>query len=541
MTRVFAASTTRAPKPRVPEATRRRIATKVNTAMVAGLCSTQYVEQLAASEGVNPATVYRWAEKYRRELTVVRDVRTRRGALIDDAILTVLFANRGNVARTWRELVADGVVEYSEATLRRALRVEVDALVRTAAGADDDRWELLGGVLRHEVPARNLEWQMDSVVLPLEVENDAGVRDHPTVTIVLDAHSRYVLGYAYSCGAANSQSAVLALTNAMRRRTVTVSLPDGTTEQVLVGGVPARVLHDNATEFLSHHVTVAAADWGVPLIAVAPHTPHLKGKIERLNRTVNDWARTFGPATDGPQARDGSLRFGHSGEVLTSKEFELLLAEFFDEYNHHRTHRALGRQTPMAAWLEARTVETAPDDPDEGLVFVADDELDRHVYQPVGTRKVSGRSVQYHQRSYLSEELAAYTGTNVELRVDPADDTFVECWIGDTYLARAVRTDLADHAAIQRQLNDRVATRAAVREHIADGRAHRSERQRRLVDEARARAGQLDASERPEAGPIADAPDVQSDASVGSIAERLNQAYREPRDVHTARDDREAR
>jgi len=64
----------------------------------------------------------------------------------------------------------------------------------------------------------------------------------------------------------------------------------------------------NGLEFAAEGLAAVAATLGIRIVPAPHHTPHLKGKIERLNRTVaQDFLCTLPFYTDGPRDAAGRL------------------------------------------------------------------------------------------------------------------------------------------------------------------------------------------------------------------------------------------
>jgi transposase InsO family protein len=427
-------------------------------------CSSRFVSGLAGKYGVNPATVYEWANLERSGRLTERQPKREE---ITYEMLTCFWRHHGVFKATWRDLKAKGLWAKSEERFRTAMHREVDHLLLLAANMDEQAARLLGAFVYHEASDRNSEWEIDSKVLPVLVEADNGELIKPTATLIVDAKTRLKPGYFLHVGAPNSSAVAAALVNAMRRRSYEVPVAeDGPVLEILIGGAPDMLTHDNGTEFLSDHLGHALVDWAIVSNAVNEKEPTLKGKIEAYNRHVDDWASQFAPWTMSLEDRRGGKPFREIDglRVLTAEEFEWLFERFMHHCNFEHVHRTTG-QTPFGRWAEHAVFS----DPDQGLRFVDETLLERHLLQRIGTRKIKRGCVQVNKRRYVARELPHVAAGEVEIRVADHDGTFVECWDGNAFVARAYECTSLTDAQIDALLDDRSDFEETIRELRRDG------------------------------------------------------------------------
>jgi transposase InsO family protein len=112
-------------------------------------------------------------------------------------------------------------------------------------------------------------------------------------------------------------------------------------------GLPASFLSDNAAVFSGRSrrgkvaLELELERLGIEVKHSTPYHPQTCGKVERLHQTLKKFLAKQPPAT--------SLAL-----------LQVQLDSFREYYNHHRPHRALGRQTPLAVFsarLKARPVQ----------------------------------------------------------------------------------------------------------------------------------------------------------------------------------------
>jgi transposase InsO family protein len=133
------------------------------------------------------------------------------------------------------------------------------------------------------------------------------------VHTVLDDHSRVAYAEIHDDETAATALGVL-------RRAVAWFAARGVTVQ--------RVLTDNGSAYRSHAWRAACAELGIKPKRTRPYRPQTNGKIERFHRTLADgwaFARMF----------------------LSESARRKALPAWLHEYNHHRSHTAIGNRPPI--------------------------------------------------------------------------------------------------------------------------------------------------------------------------------------------------
>ena len=207
-------------------------------------------------------------------------------------------AAHGNAAAAWRLRAAAGATPASWRVFQMAIRRELLPIERAAAanGVDGQRRHTV--YLRWEASGRNERWEADHVELPVLVMPPRGTRPRrPWVTVFIDAYSRLVMGWSLALGP--SAATVLAAL----RMGIHIDLARGD-----FGGVPRALRPDRGLEFVSEALAGVCAVLGMQLLPVPSYTPHLKGKVERFNRTLaQEFLCTLPFYTNGPRDKTGRL------------------------------------------------------------------------------------------------------------------------------------------------------------------------------------------------------------------------------------------
>lgn len=345
--------------------------------------------------------------------------------------LDLLVQWRGNVAAVHRQLVAADERVPSRRTLARELApVEREYPLRGVAAVRDRPV-----YLRHAARYRAECYEADHKELSIEVLPPRGVRPRrPWVTVFVDQFSRLIVGWAISLRP--TQAEVLAAL----RMAVTADPVRGP-----FGGVPGLLRWDRGLEFAACSIEQATQALGCTSRRTAAYSPWEKGKIERLNRTIEQTLLQGLPGwTGGPRDIRGSL----VGEPpLTLERFVALFADWVVEYNTRRPHDGLGGHTPLQAWTTDAT-----------SVRALGHEQARWMLLARTRRRVLKDGIHHGGRIYFAPELSGLGGETVEVAHMPHDPRFIEVFHQDRWVATArPQTELtaADRqAALERRRED---------------------------------------------------------------------------------------
>lgn len=257
-----------------------------------GGLSAELVRQAAVAADVSPRTVYRWLAQGER-----RPRGHRPAWALPDRAFELLVTWRGNVAAVRRQLIAEGVVVPDMETLRRAIARELSVTQRDYITDGDDGLRARTVHLRHEARFRGECYEGDQKQLSIEVLAPRATRpQRPWATLFIDQFSRLIVGWALSL-----QPTAAEVLAAVRMAVVE-------DRERPFGGVPARLRWDHGHEFGADAVAQAGAVLGCVSVCCEPYSPWQKGKIERLNRTLEDeLLRGLPRWTAGPRDKRGEL------------------------------------------------------------------------------------------------------------------------------------------------------------------------------------------------------------------------------------------
>lgn len=269
---------------------------------------------------------------------------------------------------------------------------------------------------------------MDHKQLPLLILPPRGGALSRWLTTVVDDGCRGLLGWALSV----HPSAGTVLT-AMRMAMAYEP------EISPFGSVPGRVRVDRGLEFTADAVEAALGTPAVVVHRLPPHTPNRKGKVERLNLTIEQTllsqlpgftggprdasGRLCGPVDDSAKAKEAAER---AGGPMRIEEFVQRFAAWACWYNTARPHRALGGRTPVQTWLE-----------DEAPLQRIDPARLRFLLLAGTERKVGKDGIRFNGHAYLASELHGRGGEVLEVRYMPHDDRWIEVYRRGEYLCTA--------------------------------------------------------------------------------------------------------
>jgi putative transposase len=305
----------------------------------------------------------------------------------------------------------------------RGLRERMKA--REGAEAAGDSFRLVKVGLRTERPLQVVQIDHTKVDIMLVDDVTRACIGRPWLTLVLDVHTRMVLGLYLSLDAPCATSAALAVARAVLPKTEW--LADRAIElSWAVQGLPEIIHVDNGREFHSRAFERGCQQHGIRIEYRPPATPRFGGHIERLMGTLMGRVHAFPGSTSSNIVARGAYD-AEARAVLSFREFEHILAlEVLGPY-HNEIHSALGR-TPASAWTEGMAKVTLRS-PANATVFLRD-------FLPFEERIVRRDGIHLFGIAYQDGGLAHLVDHGpgkLRVKYDPRDlsAVFVELLTGD--------------------------------------------------------------------------------------------------------------
>ncbi|MFD7258403.1 Mu transposase C-terminal domain-containing protein [Streptomyces sp. NPDC059874] len=361
---------------------------------------------------------------YRGNVSAVHRART---AVLDGTGTTAGAPVPGFLTQGWK-----GARAVDRRTLARAFDAEMTPAEREAWKTGEAGRRAKSVYLRRPEEIRGRVWEMDHKQLPILLSRPKGKPVCPWMTTIVDDGTRALVGWALAV-TPHTGTVLTAMRMAL--------LYDP--EVSPFGAVPSKVRIDRGLEFAAGPVRDVLA-----ALAVVPHRlpayqPHRKGKVERVNLTIEQTlishlpgftggprdaaGRLYGPVDDSPAA----LRIAeHTGiGPMRIDDFVKRLADWVAWYNTERPHRALHGRTPLAAWEE----DEAP------LARIPADKL-RHLLLASTERIIGKDGIRFQGLDYVAPEIQGRGGQSVEVRYMPHDDRTVEVYLDGRHLCTATPT-----------------------------------------------------------------------------------------------------
>ncbi len=265
----------------------------------------------------------------------------------------------------------------------------------------------------YQAPARNEVWQADHFELPVDVVAECHTTTlvKPWLTVFEDDRTRLVMSWALVAQPGTRPGADV----------VCATICDGVRIRlegdVEVGGVPRIVRWDNDASFNAGSVIQLGTAVGFECHAVPPYSGHMKGKVERLGRRIQEEFCVLQPGyTHGPATYTGKDPFRDT-PPLTAEELRARLALYFATYNTTR-HQSLG-MSPREAWeKDATPLRQADDQQLRSALLVAP--------RPYTVNQRKG--VHFKGQWWQGAGMLEVVGRKVEIRYPINDDSFIEVY-----------------------------------------------------------------------------------------------------------------
>jgi putative transposase len=193
--------------------------------------------------------------------------------------------------------------------------------------------------------------QIDHTQVDVHLVDDLGRAPlgRPYLTLLLDVHSRCVLGFVVSFDTPSAAVVALAIAQGVLPKGKWLDEHDLQIEWP-VHGIPKLLHLDNAPEFHSRALKRGCEQHGIVIDYRPRGKPHFGGHIERLMGTLMTRIHALPGSTSSNVVERGDYP-SEEKAVLTLSEFELVFAREVLGIYHNELHSDLSK-TPLAAWAE---------------------------------------------------------------------------------------------------------------------------------------------------------------------------------------------
>jgi putative transposase len=341
----------------------------------------------------------------------------------DDRAAFYRAAGQVGFARSLMERENPGRELPTLRTMQRAVRrdFQPDEIALAREGEAAARAQRVS--ITFDAPHRNAVWITDHSRIDINtVPLRGSVPVCPWMTLVQDDATRRILGASLYLGAPATTQILAAFGSA-----------------IAVAGAPREVQFDRGRDFLSGPVRQVAVHVGFAAVPVGPYCPHLKGKTENLNHTVQRWTGEELGVSIKPAKTVRNTDLLGTGPVFGFEDVSKAFFAAIVRHNERHRKRVLGRRTPSQAYL-------ADDTPEE---YVEPELLDRFMLVEA-KRTVTNVGVLFKNQVYVCAEIMNQVGVKVEVRYRQDDLRTVRLFRrrddGTTaYWCTAVARDQANH------------------------------------------------------------------------------------------------
>ena len=356
---------------------------------------------LREQQGISERTLRRWVAAYRKGgfEALVKAPRKDKGLCkaLSPEVLALAEACRKELPRRSAGLIHDWLKHQghtvARSTLERHLRQRgLSGRVLMAQGATP------GAGRRFVRIGRNTLWQADMKYGPFIPSPGGGKKQRTYLMVLIDDATRLVVHAQFYD---NQRQPILedALKKAIQRN-----------------GSPRSIYVDNGKIFVSTWMKLACAHLNIRHLNTRPYNPEAKGKVERFNRTVEEF---FKEAALCPPA--------------TLKDLNDLFRIWLSERYQHKPHSSLGDRSPAEAFAQ----DTAP------LRFHSLEAL-QHAFLHEEERVVD-KSGCLKLGGILYDAGVEFLRKKVQVRYDPFDLTRLQLWHGGNFIRHVVPVQIGEH------------------------------------------------------------------------------------------------
>ena len=380
--------------------------------------------EVGASMPPDYRTFCRWRKRYQHSRDVMdvvpRHENKGRREIIDGPLLTLvedviethyLNDQKLNVARLY-DRVEEAIDVHNErdpenplpiiskATLYRHVEKLNGYLVTAAREGRTEALKRYRPVFRRLKTKRlNERWEIDHtpVNLMCVCERTRMVIVRPVLTLIIDAHTRMVMGFHIGARSPGQEEVGWAMRMAMlSKRDLLNRLGLGHLEW-LARGVAEMVVGDNAWEFHGSAMRAGCDELGISLVYCPRRAPWFKGRIERFMRTIAEQLFHLIPGTTRSNTKDRGDYPSEKLACVSLEELTVFVVRWIVECYQHAPHRGLKRETPAQVWQESARLTPIymPADPDQLSIAFSDTIM----------RPITNSGVTFDHLSYNSSAL----------------------------------------------------------------------------------------------------------------------------------------
>ncbi|SDI52016.1 Mu transposase C-terminal domain-containing protein [Pseudomonas panipatensis] len=323
------------------------------------------------------------------------------------------------------------------------------------------------------------KWEMDHCVVDCIIVDEVTRRAlcRPWMTLIIDKHTRIIIGYYLSIHSPNSYSVAMAVMHAALPKDKWLRELGDRDIDYPYYGKPEVIGVDNAKEFKSRVFIRAAEKYDIKIKWRPIGKPWWGGTIERLNGTLNIGYINLLP---GATLRSHLIRGDYDSEkesCMTFSEFKLWFARAVQQYNNEY-HRII-KMTPHEKWVKYFT--------DNGVLshpaLISNPSEFSLDFMPEKERVIGRSGIEMNGFIYWAPELAPYVAPGVARNVKFNPNSIRQVWIQIPergYLA----VPFSDLSLSDMSLEEARLAKKDLKEHSPNAAETRAERSRAISKQA---------------------------------------------------------
>lgn len=236
----------------------------------------------------------------------------------------------------------------------------------------------------------------------------------PWITVMIDAYSRMIVGIHISFRKPSVRSVLRCLKNAILPKTYVKERFPNVSGEWTAYGLIDQLVCDNGLEFHAQDLEAACAELGIHVIYCPTRTPQMKGRIERVLKTLNYGLVHLQSGTTFAKYDKRHAYDSERTAVLTLKALEEIIHRWIVDVYCVTFHRGI-QTAPIQKWEEgvAKFPRRLPPSTDVVNVYLGNS----------AKRKLSKNGIEVHALQYASpalQELRRRRGDiEVTVRNDP--------------------------------------------------------------------------------------------------------------------------
>ncbi|WP_434634088.1 Mu transposase C-terminal domain-containing protein [Chromobacterium sp. CV08] len=240
------------------------------------------------------------------------------------------------------------------------------------------------------------------------------VLGRPYITVIIDCHTRMILGFYLSFSPPSIEAVLRCLQHAIGSKDYVKERYPDIQHDWPCHGIPTTAVVDNGLEFHSQDLLRATFELGINYQFCPPRTPWFKPMVERSLRTL---AEQFAHQLPGTSFANWFDRYGYDPlkeSIVTLSELVHALHIWIIDIYSQTYHRGL-KQTPYTAWQRAAEIVTPRTIDPERLRLV----LSKQAERVLGHAGIELHGLRYNCKDLLPWRKQLGDRIKVQVRFDP--------------------------------------------------------------------------------------------------------------------------